>query len=336
MRLLRSRFLLLLAAALPAAAAPDPGKADRAPGGGVVVAVLTTDGRRLEGETRPATLVLEVEGRSRRIPLRELLSLHRGTPASSLEAQRIAAGLAVVQGTDRRAQEAAVAELVDLGLPVLTPLLAAYRDTDAREPNVLLHLFPRIVPPHIDGFDRTLDLLRLADGTALRGALAAGELTVTGSGAPVRIPLSEVRLLAVRRETVSRRFDVQALRHCSQIEFLDSGVATTAASRLEADAAGFVRADFSRDGWAAGPDGLEKPGPNYKTNLVDGFPFCSLIGRLGPAGARWLAGRRLERPAGEAGRLYFAVNDNRHWQNNLGSFRVWLTVSHAYDLGEPQ
>jgi hypothetical protein len=37
-----------------------------------------------------------------------------------------------------------------------------------------------------------------------------------------------------------------------------------------------------------------------------------------------------------AGRWQMAVNDNRHWQNNVGAFRVTLTVTNAYDLGEAQ
>jgi hypothetical protein len=36
------------------------------------------------------------------------------------------------------------------------------------------------------------------------------------------------------------------------------------------------------------------------------------------------------------GRLYLAINDNSHWQNNIGSFRVKLRVTDAYDVGDPQ
>jgi len=37
-----------------------------------------------------------------------------------------------------------------------------------------------------------------------------------------------------------------------------------------------------------------------------------------------------------AGRLGLAINDNPHWQNNVGSFFVTLTASDAYDLGDAQ
>ena len=36
------------------------------------------------------------------------------------------------------------------------------------------------------------------------------------------------------------------------------------------------------------------------------------------------------------GRLLMAINDNGHWQNNLGTFTVRMTVSDAYDLGAAQ
>ena len=97
-----------------------------------------------------------------------------------------------------------------------------------------------------------------------------------------------------------------------------------------------MRLSFDIDGWASDADGIKVPGPNYKTNLVDGYPFGSLVGKVGPAGARWLAGRRCRKTGLSAGRLYFAVNDNGHWQNNIGSFQVRLHVTDAYDLGDPQ
>jgi hypothetical protein len=30
------------------------------------------------------------------------------------------------------------------------------------------------------------------------------------------------------------------------------------------------------------------------------------------------------------------INDNEHWQNNIGSYRVRLRATNAYDVGEPQ
>jgi hypothetical protein len=40
---------------------------------------------------------------------------------------------------------------------------------------------------------------------------------------------------------------------------------------VNVNAKGFVRLSFDMDGWASDANGLV-PGPNYKTNLVDGFP----------------------------------------------------------------
>ena len=126
------------------------------------------------------------------------------------------------------------------------------------------------------------------------------------------------------------------MRHCTQIEFLDTGVIIGPNSHVEATAAGYVRLSFAIDGWASDPDGIKVPGPNYKTNLVDGFPFGALVGKVGVAGPRFIVGRRLDKTGLGEGRLYLAVNDNGHWQNNIGSFRVKLRVSDAYDVGDPQ
>ena len=86
------------------------------------------------------------------------------------------------------------------------------------------------------------------------------------------------------------------------------------------------------DGWSTGPDGLQNPGPNYNTNLTGGFPFGALLGRIGATGPRWLAGAHCRKSGLEAGRLYLAINDNPHWQNNVGSFRVRLRVTDSTGL----
>ena len=155
-------------------------------------------------------------------------------------------------------------------------------------------------------------------------------------GSELKLPLSSIRALALRQAQIGKSFEVHALRHCTQIEFLDTGVVIGPKSRVEVTAAGYVRLSFAIDGWASDPDGLKVAGPNYKTNLVDGFPFGALVGRVGVAGPRFIVGRHLDKIGVGEGRLYLAVNDNGHWQNNIGSFRVKLRVSDAYDVGDPQ
>lgn len=303
----------------------------------VTIRALLKDGQQVEGSPDSDRITLTIEGRSRTLPLKEVLSVQFGAPAGSEETARITADLAAVQGTDHKAREMAVAELTDIGLPVLSPLLAAYKDTDLHEPNPLYHLCARLLPGYADMPDRTLDYARLANGEGLRGKITLADLKLTLSdGSERAIPAAGLRCLAVRRTEITKTFMVEALRHCTQIEFLDTGVAVTPASKLDATAQGFVRLSFDIDGWASDPDGIKKPGPNYKTIYVDGFPFGALVGRIGPAGARWLAGRHVQKNTTETGRLYFAVNDNGHWQNNIGSFRVKLRVTNAYDLGDPQ
>ena len=148
--------------------------------------------------------------------------------------------------------------------------------------------------------------------------------------------MSEVRRLAVRQPMVAKKFEVHSLRHSTQIEYLDSGVMLSASSQVNGKARGLVRLSWETDGWASDADGLKVPGPNYKTNLVDGFAFGALVGRVGAGGANFIGGVNLSKKGLTVGRLYFAVNDNKHWQNNLGSFWVELRVSDAYDLGDAQ
>ena len=314
-----------------------------APAGGarrerIMAWVLTRSGQSIEGEVESDSLSIEVDGKARNIGLGEVLTVQIAGGASAYEDTRIGRDLSIVSAnTDRPAREAAVAELTDIGLPVLPPLLAAYKDTDLHEPNPLYRLFARIVPGYADRLDRTLDLIRLANGEVLRGRVTCGGLKLVGADRKVvDVDPSLLRRLAVRRRAIDKTFDVQALRHCTQIEFLDTGVGVGASSRIEETAQGLVRLSFDIDGWASDPDGIKVPGPHYTTNLVDGFPFGALVGRVGPGGPRWLAGHKIQKSAMERGRLYFAVNDNGHWQNNIGSFRVRLRAADAYDLGDPQ
>jgi hypothetical protein len=328
------------AIAEPAGAAPVavPAAAAQAPRGeGPVVLARTTDGHLLEGRlTAPAVLAFAVDGAQRQVPVADVLSLQFGAPASEREAARIDKDLAALGAADLKAAEAAAEELTDIGLPVLTPLLRSYVDTDAHEPDLRYRLFARIVPGRADARDRTLDLLRLADGSALRGRLSPCELRIESPlRAPAALPSAAVRSLAVRRARVEHTFELQALHDCTYVGFVDSGVAVTPLTQVRADAEGFVRLSFDEDGWATDPDGIKEPLPG-KRKLQEGFRWGAVLGRVGVLGERWFAGRHVDKNGLGNGRLYFVVNDNEHWQNNIGSYRVHLVATDAYDLGEPR
>jgi hypothetical protein len=308
--------------------------------GGMTVQLLTRDGKSIEGDIMPTTLDLATGGKVRKIALRDVLSIAFGAPASPSEAAHITTDLAVVSAnTDRSARDMAVGELTDIGLPVMTPLLDTYKDTDMHQPYPLYRLFARIVPGYADEADRSLDLIRLADGSTLRGKILPTDLptfALNVNGTTLSVPFAGVRRLAVRRKEVVRTFDLQALYHCVQIEYLDSGVAVGSASKIEESAQGSVRLSWNADGWLSDADGLKVPGPHYNTNLYDGMPYGAILGRIGGGGPRFLVGQHFSKPTPGVGRLYFCVNDSPHWQNNLGSFRVKLRVTDAYDLGDPQ
>ena len=295
------------------------------------VMIRTVAGKVIEGDTS-----LDAVAGTR---IERILSIHSGAPASAAENGRIIAGIAAIQGQDRKASDLAVEELTAIGLPLLTPLLTTYKDTDQHEPRPLYRLFERIMPSYADGFDRSLSLIRLQGGAAMRVALPAnGSVDIkTADGMVVKLGWDEIRMLAVRQKVVSRTVAAHSIRHSTQIEYLDTGVALTAGSKLDAAARGFVRLSWDTDSWASDADGLTKPGsPAYKSHLVDGHPFGALVGRIGAAGEVFFLGKKAAKTGIGAGRLGLAVNDNRHWQNNLGSFYVTLSATDAYDLGDAQ
>src|SRR3954453_2610764 len=124
------------------------------------VLIRTTEGTRIEAQANVAAL-----GK------RPFLSFHSGVAPSEKEKERIRVGIAAIQGSDRAARDAAVEELTAIGVPVVSPLLAALKDTDQHEPKPLYRLFERLMPSYADGFDRTLSLLRLENGKAVRLAV---------------------------------------------------------------------------------------------------------------------------------------------------------------------
>jgi len=293
------------------------------------VLIRTTEGTQIEAQANLAALKNRSQG---------ILSFHSGVPASAFEKERIQNGLTAIQGKDRAARDAAVQELTAIGVPVLTPLLSSLKDTDQHEPRPLYRLFERIMPSQADRLDRTLSLLRLDDGSVMRVAAPEGAIELHKSdGTKTTLPWSQVRSLAVRRKLVRREIPVHSLRHCTQIEYLDTGVVLTGSSKADIAADGFVRLSWGEDGWATDPDGLKVPGsPAYKTNLVAGHPFGALVGRVNSDGEVFFLGKKASKTGLPAGRLFMAINDNGHWQNNLGTYTVKMTASDAYNLGPAQ
>lgn len=292
----------------------------------------------MEGQVDIKAIQLTSAGKAQQLRLTQILSIHSGAAASEFEAGRIKEGLSQIQGTDRKVRDMAVEELTAIGIPVLTPLLTSLKDTDQHEPRPLYRLAERIMPSHADGFDRNMSLVRLPDGQALRGQLPDGSLSLIATdGNKVDLPWSKVRWLAVRQKLVQRSMTLHSIRHCLQIDYLDTGIVLISSSKLKTDARGFVRLSWNDDGWASDADGLTKPGSAaYKTNLVNGHPFGALVGRVGAGGPLFFLGKHANKSSSEPGRLSLAINDNGHWQNNVGTFTVTLTATDAYDLGDAQ
>jgi hypothetical protein len=306
---------------------------------GLVAQVLAKDGRVVEGGLSLKALHITVDGTEKSAALANILSVHTGDAASPTEAEHISAGLKALAGEDLAVRETILAELTDIGLPVITPLLALLdpNDTDIHEPHPLYSLFARIMPAGGDRLDRSPDLIRMVDGSILRGKLLPVELRLTVTGGKTEtVPLSSVRRLAVRRDKIDRNLDIHSLRHSTQIEWLDTGIALTSDSKMESAADGITRLSFNLDKWTATPDGLIRPDATGQKRVIDGFNFGALLLRIGGAGPRQMAGKHVARTDLGTGRLYFAINDNGHWQNNIGSYRLRVHVTNAYDVGDAQ
>ncbi|MEP6757237.1 MAG: hypothetical protein ABJA67_17155 [Chthonomonadales bacterium] len=300
------------------------------------VRLWTKDGKTIEGSTNSATLHFMIDGANKSIALKDVLSFNSGSPASTEEGKVIATQLPLVGNEEREIFEKAVAQLTDIGLPVMTPLLKSYKDTNAHEPDPGYRLFSRIMPYYADCPDRTLDILRLANGDTLRGRLSRWDVTLTDDKAlKTAVSFDSIRRFAVRRKVIDRVLDVDTLRHCSYIEFLDSGLSLSAASAVSEEATGYARLDFWKDFWETNAEGIKDPAPGVKLRKVNGQYWGALIGRVGFAGERFHVGKKFSKSGIGVGRLYFAVNDNPHWENNMSGYRVKLHVTEAYDLGDP-
>ncbi|HEY3743057.1 MAG TPA: hypothetical protein VGL53_24590 [Bryobacteraceae bacterium] len=302
------------------------------------VLIRCVDGTRVEGVTQSRSFSFERDGRKSDMKLAALLSIHNGMPASEFEAGRITQGITAIQGTDRAARDLAVDELTAIGVPLITPLLNTYKDSDHHEPQPLYRLFERIMPSYADGPDRTLSLVRVKSGEAFRASVSDWTIDVkTSAGGKITLPWSKIRSLAVRQKSVERSMHAHSLRHSTQIEYLDTGVAVSESSKVNIATRGFVRLSWDTDTWATDADGLKVPGsPAYKSNLWDGQPFGALVGRIGARGPVFFVGKKATLGGKGAGRLELAVNDNPHWQNNVGTYYVTMSASDAYDLGDAQ
>jgi hypothetical protein len=298
----------------------------------------TVDGTLVEGQSQLKSIRITSGGKALDLKLSQVLSVHNGAPASDTEAARIKAGFAAIQGTDRKARDLAVEELTNIGLPLVTPLLETYKDTDQHEPRPLYRLFERVMPSYADDFDRALSMVRMPSGEALRGTLADATIEVkTAAGETVKLPWSKIRTLAVRQASIKRSMQVHSLKHSTQIEYYDTGVTLTATSKVDTTARGIVRLSWQTDSWASDANGITKPGsPAYKSHLFEGHPFGALVARTAPDGEVIFIGKKSTKTGLKPGRLALAVNDNKHWQNNVGTFFVTMTATDAYDLGDGQ
>ncbi len=208
----------------------------QSPTEGQILSIRTSDGQELSGLAQ-GTLAVDDNGKPREFKLQQLLSYNAALPASKFEEERIATDLPTLSDTDTKKAETAAEELTNIGLPVITPLLRSYVDTDAHEPDLRYRLFGRIMPGHADAVDRTLGLLRLDDGTTIRANLSTAAITlVDKDGKTSLIDANKIRRIVALRPSIARTFDLQALHDCTYVGFMDTGIDVTSETAMSASA----------------------------------------------------------------------------------------------------
>jgi hypothetical protein len=327
MRRLAYAFLLATLA-VPAAAQRDHN----------VFLLRFKDGRQVEADfSFDAMRIRLSDGKNRDLKFSNVLSVQFGaipTPAEEAAAKSAIDALSADAPLNER--EKRMEELAELGLAAFTPVLKAFKDTDIREPSPLYRAYGRLLAVGADALDRSQDVVRLANGEVLRGSVTEpGILKVRIAGKRETVQLNALRTLAVRRAEVVRDYELHSLRHSWPIGFCDVGIVVSPQSKVEQIAEGVVRLDFNFERWMANPDGLIRPDATGQKHVINGFKFGALLGRVGAAGEKWLAGRHAQKVSLPVGRLYFGINDNDHWQNNIGRYRCRLSVTEAYDVGDP-
>jgi hypothetical protein len=311
---------------------------------GTVLAIRTTDGRDIFATTTDAGITIAGKEGPREIPFGELLSLHTAHAPSEHEATVIEEHLAQIgrEKIFKEDLEYSLDVLTEIGLPLQTPLLERLTDDDGirSSSSPRYRLYSRIMPRRADGLDRTLDMARLKGGEIMRADLVDRAITVTPlagdesePASPITLEAGQIRRLAVMQKSITREVELDSLRHCLFVGFMDTGVFVTPESSLTADAEGFIRIDFQGDGWATDPDGIHVPPPT-KRPLNEGFRWGAILGRVGPAGQYWFVGKHVEKEDLTTGRLYFVINESHHWENNIGSFRMKIVVKNGFDVGE--
>jgi hypothetical protein len=302
------------------------------------IQVLLTSGERLVGQVQDKMLELE-NPTQYTVDWSRVCSYHSALPPSEHEQRQIDEAFPRLDSEKVVEAEQAAATLGRIGLPVMTRLLQSFTDDDGIQPGYRYRLYERIMPGQADAMARDQGLLRTVDGASLRANLKSDQLTLAvDSGEPgkskyVEIAKDKIRSIGVLRPAVTRELQLDARQHVTYIEWLDTGIDLTGESTLQIEADGFVRLSFDEDGWACDPDGIHDPLPG-KRRLQEGFRWGSILGRVGPGGEKWFVGKGVEKADLPEGRLYLVINENERWQNNIGSFRVRVTVKQAFDMGE--
>jgi len=109
--------------------------------------------------------------------------------------------------------------------------------------------------------------------------------------------------------------------HNSSANALNTNIQVNAGSLLTISADGNINVGWSDHPGAYGPDGI----PGTGNDPLSGFPYVSLLGRIGESGTVFFVGSSYSAIANETGKLYLFFYDPQP-QDNTGHFNVCVCI----------
>jgi hypothetical protein len=331
--------LAVLLAALPsrtvAASPPDPttGPVEvRFTNGSIVVMTLLQE-----------TIEVQTEYGRLTVPHRDVRQIEFGVRTSEEERQKIDDALRRLANTSFKEREAAVQDLVRLGLQAYPRL----RATKSDDPEVAQRVQAAAEQIREKVNSR---LLRRTDDDIVRTA----KFTIVGRVMTAVIKaraeefgdldLRPARLLSVRRLAGDDKKEVavDAATYGGQgdVKWFDTGVRVETDMGLKVTAAGQVDLWPQQPGqYMAGPDGQKNGvvfGPGqFARQAGTGTTGGELLGRIGETGTPFVVGSRYTRTQREGGKLYLRMVPSPWGNPSTGEYRVAIIAGSFATDGDP-
>jgi hypothetical protein len=271
--------------------------------------------------TQPAVDVTTRYGKLS-VPVADLRRIEFATRYPDGVPAKIEAAIARLTDPDRKARQAAEAELRtfrELAYPALKRAAASADLDRALQASLLVKwLEEKVGPEKLRVRDQ--DTIHAAEFTVagkIEASTLKGRTTYFGE---VTVQVSELRSIRFLGGTgEEKELAVEAARFAalSQDVWLDTEVDVTDGAALEIQASGIVDLWPQGGNYKVGPDAMPRMG-----NSPDGNPAGMLLGRIGERGKVFQVGAKFSGPVADGGRLYLRIACSP-WNNpSAGSYAV--------------